>query len=155
MAHEILSVKLCQLDDRVGKLHTRIRMSETASPSQLKQEISMLKQECREGESVERNNHCIDGSRTISLADKMFLPNHRPFFRHFLFSHPDIKSSDMTQIVFNGSRRAFFFLKPKSKSMKIIRHDHAFHTSFPFLSDEMIPIPYSDHCLKSEFSCPP
>ena len=50
MAHEILSVKLCQLDDRVGKLHTRIRMSETASPSQLKQEINMLKQECREGE---------------------------------------------------------------------------------------------------------
>ena len=46
MSHGILSVKLCQLDDRVGRLHSRIQMSETASHSQLQQQIDMLEREC-------------------------------------------------------------------------------------------------------------
>ena len=33
MAHEILSVKLCQLEERLAELHSRIRMSETADHS--------------------------------------------------------------------------------------------------------------------------
>ena len=30
MTHDLLSIKLCQLDDQIGKLHSRIYMSETA-----------------------------------------------------------------------------------------------------------------------------
>lgn len=52
MAHEILSVKLCQLDDRLGKMHTRIHMSETASHDRLQQEISELEQECTEVDGI-------------------------------------------------------------------------------------------------------
>ena len=39
MAHEILSVKLCQLDERMERLHSRIHISETASRNRLQQEI--------------------------------------------------------------------------------------------------------------------
>ncbi len=50
MAQEILFVKLCQLDDRVRRLHSRIHMSETAGHSQLRQEIGLLQKECAETE---------------------------------------------------------------------------------------------------------
>lgn len=56
MAHEILSVKLCQLDDRLGKLHTRIHMSETASHDRLQHEIADLKQECDEIDETLKNS---------------------------------------------------------------------------------------------------
>ena len=56
MAHEILSVKLCQLDERVGRLHSRIHLSETASPSRLEQEISLLEQECMDEEAALRDS---------------------------------------------------------------------------------------------------
>lgn len=46
MAHEILSVKLCQLDDDLGRLHSRIRLSESAGHDQLCSEIQTLRQEC-------------------------------------------------------------------------------------------------------------
>ena len=48
VAHEILCVKLSQLDDRRGKLHTRIHMRKTASHGRLQQEITSLEQECIE-----------------------------------------------------------------------------------------------------------
>lgn len=48
MAHEILSVKLCQLDDEFGKLHSRIHLSESAGHEQLSREIELLSQECSE-----------------------------------------------------------------------------------------------------------
>ena len=51
MAHEILSIKLCQLDDRLRKLHSRIYLSETANHSQLRQEIAELEKECAETEA--------------------------------------------------------------------------------------------------------
>lgn len=56
MAHEILSVKLCQLDDSVGRLHSRIRISETASHARLQQEIAALERECAEAEDALREN---------------------------------------------------------------------------------------------------
>lgn len=59
MAHEILSVKLCQLDDRLGKMHTRIHMSETASHDRLKKEINELEQEYTEvGEILKKSLSC-------------------------------------------------------------------------------------------------
>lgn len=56
MAREILSIKLSHLDDRMEKLHQRIRMSETASHTQLQKEIRSLKQDCIRTEEALREN---------------------------------------------------------------------------------------------------
>lgn len=50
MAHEILSVKLCELDEQLSRLSSRIHLSETASHPQLQHEIQTLRQECAETE---------------------------------------------------------------------------------------------------------
>ncbi len=50
MAHEILSVKLCELEDQLSRLSGRIHLSETAGQSQLRQEIQALRRECDETE---------------------------------------------------------------------------------------------------------
>lgn len=48
MAHEILGIKLRELDNRISRLNSRIRLSETASNPKLREEIQSLKQDCRE-----------------------------------------------------------------------------------------------------------
>ena len=50
MAHEILSVKLCELEDRLSRLSSRIHLSETAGHIQLQREIQALRRECTETE---------------------------------------------------------------------------------------------------------
>ncbi len=50
VAHEILSVKLCELDDQLSRLSSRIHLSETAGHEQLRKEISALSKECAETE---------------------------------------------------------------------------------------------------------
>lgn len=56
MAHEILSIKLRQLDDRLKRLHRCIRMSETASHSHLRQEIRSLEQDCTQEKEALRES---------------------------------------------------------------------------------------------------
>ena len=50
MAHEILAVKLCELEDQFARLSRRIQLSETAGHNKLQQEIQMLSAECAETE---------------------------------------------------------------------------------------------------------
>lgn len=50
MGHEILSVKLCELDDQLSRLSSRIHLSETAGRPQLQHEIRALRLECAETE---------------------------------------------------------------------------------------------------------
>ena len=50
MAHEILSVKLCELEEQLSRLSSRIHLSETAGRGQLRQEIRALSKECAETE---------------------------------------------------------------------------------------------------------
>lgn len=50
MAHEILAVKLCELEDQLSRLSSRIHLSETADHAQLQQEIQALHRECTETE---------------------------------------------------------------------------------------------------------
>lgn len=52
MAHEILSVKLYELDKEFAKLHTRIELSETADLEQIKEEIKVLQKQCKEGKMM-------------------------------------------------------------------------------------------------------
>ena len=46
MAKNILSLKLCQLDDCFEKLHRRIDLSQAEDPSKLELEIAALEREC-------------------------------------------------------------------------------------------------------------
>lgn len=50
MAHEILSVKLCELEDQLTRLSSRIHLSESAARPQLRREIQALRRECAETE---------------------------------------------------------------------------------------------------------
>ena len=72
MAHEILSVKLCQLDDRMGRLHSRIHISETASHSQLKREIDALEQEYTQSEAILGENLQRSKSKLVSILAQSY-----------------------------------------------------------------------------------
>lgn len=67
MAHEILSVKLCQLDERMERLHSRIRMSEVADHVRLRREIDRLERECAEAEATLRENLRRSKSDLVSV----------------------------------------------------------------------------------------
>ena len=72
MACEILSVKLCQLDERMGKLHSRIHMSETAHHSQLRQEITALEQECAVSELALQQELQLSRSTYVTVLAKSY-----------------------------------------------------------------------------------
>ncbi len=54
MAHEILSIKLCELEKQLDRLDSRIRLSETAGRRQLQAEIGAPRRECEENELILR-----------------------------------------------------------------------------------------------------
>ena len=72
MAHEILSVKLCQLDDRLARLHSHIHMSESASHSQLLGEIQALERACAEEELGLRKKLELSKSAYVSLLSRCY-----------------------------------------------------------------------------------
>ena len=55
MTHEILSVKLYELDKKLSQVHSRIQLSESASHGQIRAEIEALQRECKENELTLRN----------------------------------------------------------------------------------------------------
>ena len=48
--HEMLTVKLCELDERIGRLHSRIYLSGFAQPDRIRSEIGELRQESEEAD---------------------------------------------------------------------------------------------------------
>lgn len=50
MAHEILAVKLCELEEQLSRLSGRIQLAETARKDQIQQEMEALARECAETE---------------------------------------------------------------------------------------------------------
>ncbi len=50
MAHEILAVKLCELEEQLSRLGGRIQLAETARKDQIQQEMEALARECAETE---------------------------------------------------------------------------------------------------------
>lgn len=50
MPHEILAVKLCELEEQLARLSSRIHLSETSDRPQLQGEIRALRRECAETE---------------------------------------------------------------------------------------------------------
>ena len=77
MAHEILSLKLCELEDRLGRLNSRIHISETADHDRLKQEIKALSDENAETELTLRNKLDLSKSEMVKIfADAYTQINH-------------------------------------------------------------------------------
>ena len=66
MAHEILSVKLYELDKKLGQVHSRIRISESASLAQIRAEAEALRNECRENELTLRNRLQLSKAGSVS-----------------------------------------------------------------------------------------
>ena len=56
MSHEILTIKLCELDEQIARLHSRIQLSELSSPGQREEEIDALKKECIQHEVALKTN---------------------------------------------------------------------------------------------------
>lgn len=62
MAHEILSVKMYELDKKMQQVHSRIQLAETMDLEKLRQQISQIQQECEESQIILRNQ--LHHSRT-------------------------------------------------------------------------------------------
>lgn len=67
MAHEILAVKLCELEDQFARLSSRIHLSERADPQRLRQEILALHRECDETELTLRAKLCCSRSEIAPI----------------------------------------------------------------------------------------
>lgn len=72
MAHEILSIKLCELEDQFARLNSRIRLSETADSEQLKQEVKALQRECAEGELSLRKKLQLSHAAIVSTISHSY-----------------------------------------------------------------------------------
>ena len=66
MAHEILTVKLCELEDQLVRLSSRIHLSETAGQDQLRQEIRALSKECAETELTLRKKLQLSKAKVVA-----------------------------------------------------------------------------------------
>lgn len=68
MTHEILSVKLRELDDQFSRLSSRIQLSQAAGRPQLQAQMQSLRRECRETEKTLRSRlHDTPGKLTPIL----------------------------------------------------------------------------------------
>ena len=55
MTHDILSVKLYELDKAIGQMHSRIEQGEMDCPEQVEKDIQELRRECRENREMLHN----------------------------------------------------------------------------------------------------
>ena len=72
MAHEILSVKLCELEEQLSRLSGRIHLSETADHARLDQEIRALGRECDETELALRAKLQHSRSGMVSILGEFY-----------------------------------------------------------------------------------
>ena len=72
MANEILAVKLCELDRKVGELHGRIEQSETVPHEQLRQEIQHLRISCKSNDQMLRNNLKFSRAQAVQKLSEAY-----------------------------------------------------------------------------------
>lgn len=70
MSHEILSMKLCQLDERLAKLHNRVHISQTADHNQLQQQIEAMQREYAAYEATLRENLWRSKAGLVSVLNR-------------------------------------------------------------------------------------
>lgn len=70
MAHEILAVKMCELDEQLSRLSSRIHLSETTGSERLRCEIKALAKECNEAElTLQKKFHMSKAPIVTAFAD--------------------------------------------------------------------------------------
>lgn len=67
MAHEILTVKLCELEEQFARLSNRIHRSEQADRDALRQEILALSKECAETERTLREKLQLSRAEVVAV----------------------------------------------------------------------------------------
>lgn len=72
MAHEILSIKLCELDEQIHRMHSRIYLSESAKHSQVANEITLLQKECAETELMLQRELKFSRASTVSRLSETY-----------------------------------------------------------------------------------
>lgn len=72
MSHEILSIKMYELDRRIGRLHSLIQMSETASRDWIHAEVGALQRQCAEAELSLRNQLRYSKSSMVARLSEAY-----------------------------------------------------------------------------------
>ena len=72
MAHEILAIKLCELEDQLSRLSSRIHLSETAGHDQLQQEIKALARECTETDLTLQKKLQLSRAEIVATLANMY-----------------------------------------------------------------------------------
>lgn len=66
MAHEMLSVKLYEMEQKISQMHSRIWLSEMSDHEQIKSEIEALEKECKENEFAIRKKIQFSKAKSVS-----------------------------------------------------------------------------------------
>ena len=72
MAHVILGVKLCELEERFSRLSSRIQLSETAGRERLRQEIAALAGDCAETELTLKKKLRLSRAELVSILSDAY-----------------------------------------------------------------------------------
>ena len=81
MAHEILSIKLSELEEQIARLIIRIQLSETADRAQLRREIGSLKQEYLENELILQKKLQLSRAEVVATIARTY-EEIQPSIRH-------------------------------------------------------------------------
>lgn len=72
MAHEILSVKLCELDKKFAQLHSRIQLTEILDSEEIGENIRTLQRECAENKLTLHNKMKFSRAQKVKLLLKTY-----------------------------------------------------------------------------------
>ncbi len=72
MAHEILSVKMYELDKKMQQVHSRIQLAETMDVEKLRQQIGQIRQECEESQIILRNQLLHSRTRCVMKLAEVY-----------------------------------------------------------------------------------
>lgn len=72
MPHQILTVKLCELEKRIAKMQSRIQLSESASLPRIQAEIESLQKECEENHLALQNRLRNSKTEVIEILDTAY-----------------------------------------------------------------------------------
>ena len=72
MAHEILTIKLYELEDQLSRLSSRIHLSETTDHNRLRQEIEALTRECAETQLTLQKKLQLSRAEMVSVLAKAY-----------------------------------------------------------------------------------
>lgn len=72
MPHQILTVKLCELEKRIAKMQSRIQLSESDSLPRIQAEIESLQKECDENHLALQNKLRHSRTEVIKILDSAY-----------------------------------------------------------------------------------